>query len=199
MLFRYATAATFGTLATFGLLMLMRSVIADPMPALESPVKGEVVDIVRLLKDQEPVTIDREPKPPPPPDEPPPNPPPPIIGEVGRGIEIRRPEPPEPRITGGFELQGMDGNYLPLVRVAPVYPRRALERNVEGYVIVEFVVTKLGTVRDPVVIEANPAGYFERSAIDAALKFKYKPRRFGGEYFEVPGVRNRFVFEISDE
>ena len=94
-------------------------------------------------------------------------------------------------------LESGDGEYLPIVKVAPVYPRRALQRGIEGYVIVEFIVTKQGSVRDPVVVEANPQGIFERAAMDAALKFKYKPRVVNGEPTEVAGVQNRITFEID--
>ena len=94
-------------------------------------------------------------------------------------------------------LSSGDGEYLPIVKVAPVYPRRALQRGIEGFVIVEFTVTKQGAVRDPIVVEANPSGIFEQAAIDAAMKFKYKPRVVNGEATEVSGVQNRITFQID--
>ena len=36
-----------------------------------------------------------------------------------------------------------------------------------------------------------------RAALDAAAKFKYKPRVVNGEPVEVAGVQNRITFEIS--
>ena len=39
---------------------------------------------------------------------------------------------------------------------------------------------------------------FHRSSIQAALKFKYKPRVIDGEAVEVPGVQNKFTFEITE-
>ncbi|MGB2709651.1 MAG: energy transducer TonB, partial [Pseudoalteromonas nigrifaciens] len=94
-------------------------------------------------------------------------------------------------------LESSDGEYLPIVKVAPVYPRRALSRGIEGYVIVEFTVTKQGTVRDPQVLKAEPESLFDRAAMDAALKFKYKPRVVNGEAVEVAGVQNKISFQIS--
>ena len=64
--------------------------------------------------------------------------------------------------------------------------------------MLEFVVTAAGTVRDPVVIESDPPGVFDRAATNAALKFKYKPRVIDGEPVEVPGVRNLIRFELQD-
>jgi len=99
--------------------------------------------------------------------------------------------------VGGVGFGISDGEYLPIVKVAPVYPARALSRGLEGYVIVEFTVTRQGTVRDVSVVESS-SSLFERAAMDAALKFKYKPRVIAGEPVEVPGVQNKITFEIQD-
>ena len=199
MLLRYANAVLLGTVATFGLLMLMRAVIADPMPAQDDGIKGELVDFVLLVKDREPAIKDRKPEPPPPPEREPDRPPRDDLTDgVGTPMEgWRAPEPLPP--DGGLDGAYMDdGTYLPIVRVQPVYPRRALARNIEGWVLVEFVVTETGTVRDPVVLVADPPGFFERAALSAVVKFKYKPRIDGGVPVAVSGVRNRFVFEMED-
>ena len=87
---------------------------------------------------------------------------------------------------------------LPIFKAAPIYPRRAWTRGVEGHVLLEFVVTSKGAVRDPVVIESKPPGIFDSAAIDAALQFKYKPKVVNGEPVEVGGVRNLIKFELQD-
>ena len=79
-----------------------------------------------------------------------------------------------------------------------MYPRRAAARGIEGYVLLEFTVTKTGAVRDPKVLEAKPPGIFDRAALNASLKFKYKPKVVNGESIEVSGVRNRITFELTD-
>jgi protein TonB len=83
-----------------------------------------------------------------------------------------------------------------VVKVAPVYPMRALQRRLEGYVVVEFVVTSSGAVRDVTVIEST-AEIFEEAAVEAAMKFKYKPRIVDGTPIEVPGVRNQITFKLD--
>ena len=88
---------------------------------------------------------------------------------------------------------------LPIIKVAPIYPDRAIRECIEGHVLLEFVVTESGAVRDPVVLEAEPPGVFDQAALDAVGKFKYKPKVVDGDAVEVTGVRNRFNFEISDE
>lgn len=91
-----------------------------------------------------------------------------------------------------------DGDYMPLLKVAPLYPQRAARQKLEGYVLVEYTVTRSGRVRDVRVLEAKPAHVFNRAAIEAARKFKYKPKKFDGELVEVPGVRNKFTFRLEE-
>jgi protein TonB len=95
---------------------------------------------------------------------------------------------------GGF---GSDGEYLPIVKVQPTYPRRALDRGIEGWVIVEFTVAANGSVRDPFVVDAKPKKIFDRAALKAVSKFKYKPRVIDGETVEVGGVQNKITFAVA--
>jgi protein TonB len=102
-------------------------------------------------------------------------------------------------MTGGFSLGVGEGDYLPIVKVAPIYPNRALTRGIEGHCVVQYTVTRQGTTKDPVVIEDNcTSSLFHSASINAALKFKYKPRIMDGEAVEVPGVQNKFTYEITE-
>ena len=96
---------------------------------------------------------------------------------------------------GGMNVA--EGDYLPIVRVAPVYPARALSRGIEGYVDMGFTVTTTGTVKDPIVLFST-SSLFERAAARAVLKFKYKPRVVDGVPVDVPGVKTRITFKIED-
>ena len=196
---RHIVGVVAGAAVTFALLWLMRSVIANPKAATDSSNTGHVIDFVQVQEDQEVKVIDRLPKPPPPPDEPPPNlPKPKFDTDVERGVEIGDVDINVDVVITGNGGFSSDGEYLPIVKVQPIYPRRALERGIEGHVVLEFVVTATGGVRDPVVIEAVPPGIFNRAAIAAALKFKYKPKVVNGEPIEVAGVRNIIKFELQD-
>lgn len=90
-----------------------------------------------------------------------------------------------------------DGEYLPIVKVAPIYPRRAQTRGITGYCIVEYTVTKTGSIRDPQPVDCQPQGIFESASVKAAEKFKYKPRVVDGEAIEVAGVQNKFTYELE--
>lgn len=95
-------------------------------------------------------------------------------------------------------MGGGDGEYLPIVKVAPIYPRRAQTRGITGYCIVEYTVTKSGSIRDPQPVDCEPSGVFERASVKAAEKFKYKPRVVDGEPIEVAGVQNKFTYELEN-
>ena len=90
-----------------------------------------------------------------------------------------------------------DGEYLPIVKVAPIYPRRAQTRGITGYCIVEYTVTTSGAIRDPFAVDCQPSGVFEKASVKAATKFKYKPRVVDGEPIEVAGVQNKFTYELE--
>ena len=197
---RYLIGVVAGAVVTFMLFLLMQALIKSDKSPFSDAAGGKILEFVRLQEDQELITKQRKPKPPPPPDEPPPDMPKPEFdsSDVSTGIDIGAVEVNlDLNITGtgGFSS---DGEYLPIVKVAPIYPRRAQTRGIEGYVLLEFIVTSTGAVRNAVVIEAKPPGIFDRAAVQAALKFKYKPKVVNGEPVEVAGVRNLIKFELED-
>ena len=97
-------------------------------------------------------------------------------------------------------------DYQPLFKRTPTYPRSALARRIEGYVLVEFTVDDMGFVRDPSILESKagrtPAGGayaedLEAAAVEAVRKFRYAPKYVDGEAVAVDGVRNRIVFTLA--
>jgi protein TonB len=200
MIVRYAFGVALGIVATFVLFLLMQALIKSDKSPFDEGASGRIVDFVRLQDDIDIQTKQRKPVPPPPPDEPPPDMPKPDFDSNvdSQGIDIGSVDVNVNLNVGGIGGFSSDGDYLPIVKVSPVYPRRAQTRGIEGYVLLEFVVTKTGAVRDPVVIESKPPGIFDRAALSAALKFKYKPKVVNGEPIDVAGVQNRITFELQD-
>lgn len=80
---------------------------------------------------------------------------------------------------------------------APTYPARARERGTEGWVDLEFTVTRDGTTQDAVVRAAEPAGTFDRAALDAVKRWRYEPRVVGGNVVE-QRVETRLRFRLSE-
>lgn len=187
---------------TLALYFLMMSLISTAKQKLGEDGERYVVDFVRLKQEEAVQTKDRKPEKPPQPEEPPPETVTPEMDAPDiqqNAISVASvPIDKSLDIATGFGLGAADGDFLPIVKVQPIYPRRALSRGIEGYVILEFTVTKNGSVKDPVVIEANPERIFDSAAIKAALKFKYKPRIVDGEPVDVAGVQNKLTFQIED-
>tara|TARA_Y100001978_G_scaffold202182_1_gene222492 strand:+ start:961 stop:1353 length:393 start_codon:yes stop_codon:yes gene_type:complete len=87
----------------------------------------------------------------------------------------------------------VERNYAKL----PSFPRKALRKGQEGYVVVEFDVDTDGAVLDPYVVEASPQGVFERSAIKAVRKWVYVPPSFNGQSVKANNVQVRLSFNLD--
>jgi protein TonB len=97
-------------------------------------------------------------------------------------------------------ISATDGDYLPLVAIAPQYPTRAAQRGIQGWCLVSFTVDGLGNVAEEtiVVVDAEPANIFDRSSQRAAARFKFQPRVVDGKGVEVAGVQYLFRYELKD-
>jgi len=90
-------------------------------------------------------------------------------------------------------------NQLTLVFAYPAkYPASKLARGIEGYASVGFSVSPVGEVFDAFVIDSEPKGAFERSALKAIEKFKYKPRYDNGIAVSTSGQSYIFRYEIDE-
>lgn len=101
---------------------------------------------------------------------------------------------------GSAGISATDGDYLPLVAIAPQYPTRAAQRGIQGWCLVSFTVNGLGNVVEETieVVDAEPASIFDRSSIRAAARFKFQPRVVNGEGVEVPGVQYLFRYQLEE-
>ncbi|MBW2271636.1 MAG: energy transducer TonB [Deltaproteobacteria bacterium] len=204
MALRYTITTGLALAITFGLFFLMQYLISMQAGKIEEAPGGRVIDFVRLKRESAlelrkrklPEKVEPE-KPPPPPDFDMSNAPKPSSSDLAVAV---------PSLDTAFALSGelnlgaapSDTDATPMVRVQPTYPPRALERGIEGWVIVEFTITPQGTVADPSVIEAEPGSMFNRAALRAIRKWKYKPKIVDGNAVARPGIRTRLTFEINE-
>jgi TonB family protein len=80
--------------------------------------------------------------------------------------------------------------------VAPKFPDVARQRGIDGWVDVEFTVGTDGRVSDAAVVAAQPAGVFEKAALDAVGRWRYQPVvRDGQTVSEDARVRLRFTVQ----
>jgi protein TonB len=188
---RYLFSIVLAAVVTIAAFYLMHRLISgaggDP-DEMEPPpgIRFGPVDIETQMQEKE----RQKPEPPPPPDTPPP--PPDIQVSEVQQTRMNMPdmEMPElnlgvgagPPVLGNVGMdRGAEGDVVPLVRISPQYPRDAAMNQIEGYVTIEFTITETGSVRNPRVIDSKPPRVFDREAIRAILRWKFKPRVVDGE------------------
>lgn len=205
MIARFAAALAVAAVVTFALFYMMQSLIARGSRFSNPHEKRVVLDFVRFKRDEKvetksrekPKRIDRK--------EPPPVAQMPVtkMAQAPNKQALKVDAPPfrpQLALAGGPSLGAApsDSVAVPLVRVPPRYPQRAQARNVQGWVHLRFTVTPEGTTKDITVLDADPQGYFEKAAIAAVKKYRYKPRIENGVPVEEPGVELVLSFELED-
>ena len=176
-----------GALVSFLLFIFMYMLIRPGDLDLNALKDRQMVDFIRIKKDDTLNERDRRlpDKPPPPKRPPPPELEQPELKKLPTPkLDINLPDIDMPIDTDGALVGGgqfiSDGGLIPLVRISPRYPRKALLEGREGYVVVELLVDESGNVLSAKIREASPSTVFNAAAIQAVLKWKFKPRVSGG-------------------
>ncbi|WP_162932272.1 energy transducer TonB [Solimonas sp. K1W22B-7] len=198
---RFLAPAALACVAMFSLFWTLHALISGTTGAAGNSELLPTVDFLRLAKNFELETRDRRP-PPEMPDRPEAPPEAPVqqmqaSAPNQTAININMSLENTTQVKANFGLSSTDGEYLPIVKVAPMYPARAQTQGIEGWVLLKFTVTEAGTVIDPVVIEASPPGVFDEAAKKAVTKFKYKPRVENGKPIAVQGIQHLIRFELD--
>ena len=197
---RFLTSAALAVVTTMVLFLTMKVLVTGQDYEIADAQETIGIDFVRVERDEDVNTKDRALKRPSQekPDEPPPPP---------KLMQAQRPNMDKASMSAAmsqFGLSGMnlnapvDGDTLAIVRVLPRYPNRALSRGIEGWVLLEFTIDQLGQAVDLVVIEADPKGMFDRAALNAIKKWKYRPKMQDGRPTMRPGVRQLISFNIAE-
>ena len=192
----------------FGLFTLMHTVITVTGHGVDKVETQPTIDFVRLRRDSQVEAMQRR-KPPPPPPQPPPPPSKMRIetGNVANGslaFAMPNVDLNASMSGGGFTGQmgapggsGMfDGDIIPLQRIPPQYPRDAARNGVTGWVQLEVLVNADGTVRSARVLQSNPKGLFEAAAVQAVLRWKFKPKVVNGQPIQQKGS-HRIEFNLN--
>ncbi|MEZ8344966.1 MULTISPECIES: energy transducer TonB [Vibrio] len=96
-----------------------------------------------------------------------------------------------------FSDFGSNQQALPLYRVEPRYPAKALKRGAEGHVIMSFTIDETGRPIDIQVTDANPRRMFEREAMRALKKWKYQPKVVDGKAIAQVGQTVKLEFKLA--
>jgi protein TonB len=87
-----------------------------------------------------------------------------------------------PAGAGGPEGDpGRDDEVVALFKLPPEYPRKAARAGKEGWVKLEFTITRDGNVTDAAVVDARPRRLFDRAALRAIRKWRFKPKIKSGK------------------
>ena len=190
---RYFVSTIFGIGVALALFLLMHTLISGD--ANKNRDRDESVRLDFIQVDQDEIENIRKRTPPPKP-EPPKKPPPPpklTVDSTDRPQQ-QMPDMQMPRIDLGIGAgagpylgnwsagdRNAEGDVIPIVRIEPQFPRDALVKGIEGWVVVEFTIEPDGTVSDPRVVDSNPRRIFDRNAVRAIYKWKFKPRIVDGQ------------------
>ena len=205
---RYAIAVLVAIVVTLGLFLGMQRLIAPEDARLKERGPTRTLDFVRLRRST-PAELKKRALP----QRAPPTPPPPPTAAKVSVSKVVIPVVAPVKVQGpttalAFEVVGYGRgsrglqrsdtpDIIPLVRLQPAFPRRAAREGVEGWVRLEFTVSRSGAVLNPRVIAASPEGYFEKAALKAIAGWKYRPRVVDGKAVITPGVRVVLNFELE--
>ena len=199
---RFLVAFGLASVVTFALFYLMQSLIGVE-GELDDTGATKVVDFVRVKRTEEVKKKDREP---PKKEQIDDEPPPPDfamdqttdMSAGGIGISAGVDTSMNLDTGAGFSMASADGDAVPMVRVPPQYPERAAQRGIEGRVLIEFTISKSGSVKDPKVIAYEPSKIFNKAAIKAVSQWKYNPKIENGKAVEQKGIRIAIPFRLGD-
>ena len=206
---KFTVCLSIGSIVAALLFRLDAHLVSQPKNYDTERTSVQMLDFVRTVPEDFTRFKERRlPKKPPPPDKPPP--PPKLRINNPDNIDSAMTDMALPDIELGFGDGGgpylgqwrggrqgnVDSDVIPIVRIAPQYPREALMKGIEGWVELEFVINSDGTVANPVILGASPAQIFNRSAMRAILRWKFKPRFVDGR---AVSRRGRQVIEYKLE
>lgn len=196
---RYVPITSSAVATTFSIFYVMQGLVSSDEVILNEDPPLIIVDWVQPPdKPFSPKPIDRLPPFVPPVDPPKPVQPKPTDDHKGPTPQISVAPPKPSTDLPVVDLGQVDGERMPIVRVAAQYPRRCAEKGISGWVTMDFDVNKFGSVENPTVIDADPSGCFNRTALKAIVRFKYKPTIIDGQPRASQGVRFRMTFNIEE-
>jgi len=198
MVIRYLSSAGIGIVVTTTLLWTMNSLIEMAEPAHTAKPPRILLPWVRILEDTPVETNVKPPERVAAPAEPPQHTPP--RNHNGETIPVGIPTTPTtpdgPKYVPGT-LGNVDSGLINIINAKPDYPVAASQKGLEGYVVVQFDVTEIGTVENVAVLESSSA-VFNKAAVRAAYRSRYKPKTVDGVSQRTQGLRKLFRFEMDN-
>ncbi len=96
------------------------------------------------------------------------------------------------------ETKANDVEIVPSIRrVEPIYPRRAAERSIQGWVVMRFRLDPAGWPQAVRVIDSAPAKTFDKAAVSAVSKWRYRPATRNGRPVHRLGISAKLTFRLD--
>lgn len=199
---RYLPAFGTAILVTISLFYLMQYLISGKHSLLATSQGGNTFDIIRLNRAEDIVTKQRQL--PEPPKEPVAPAKPLKLAKAASDTQIVTPSlnlplPDLPSlqlqrdvltgVTAEIATPQENSEVIALLKVEPDYPRKAAIEGIEGWVKLRFTVLEDGSVANIVVIDSKPRRMFEKSAIRAIKRWKFKPRMVNGKAVQQTAIQ----------
>lgn len=198
MIIRIPIALILGGLFSLAMFWVLWKLISGPIDATEMR-EATRIEFTRMRKDTEVASkreqkVERE--------RPPPAPEVPRMafsaGSVESNVATLSPTVDAGSAMSKMSLSaGSDRDTIPLVRVPPDYPQRAISRGLEGWVQVQFTITGTGAVKDAVVVKSSNK-IFEEAALKSILRWRYNPKIEGGVAVDRVGVQTIIRFTLEN-
>ena len=99
--------------------------------------------------------------------------------------------------VGGMGGMALDSGVTPLVRIEPQYPRKAAMQGIEGWVLLKFDISPAGTVGNIQILGSKPSRIFDRAAVRALRKWKYRPKMEDGKPIEQKNLKIQLDFTLE--
>lgn len=201
---RVLVSIVLGAAVTFGLFVFMNFLISGGPKRVDNESQNIVIDMVMAKPKMNTVVRHRTPPPPPPPPKAPP--------------KVQQVQPDQSNTGGGISLNvpsvslandglaidapvgglSRDGEATPIVRIEPRYPISAARDGKEGWVKMRFTIDPVGNTTDIEVLDSDPPRVFDREAIRALRKWKYKPKVVDGKAVPQPGIVVQLDFKLDN-
>lgn len=198
MIARYLSSAAAGLAVTTALLWVMNTLVEISEDVSMATPERPPLGFLPTIDDTEPQVDERKPDPVDPPVEPPPLIPPTTeYAKSGLPVLPAGPTPPKKTEFRNGPHVLADGALINIIHARPEYPIALAQRGIEGYVIVQFDVNARGMIENVRVVESSHKG-FNKAAVKAAYRSRYKPQVVDGSPQASQGLRKMFRFEMEE-
>lgn len=81
-------------------------------------------------------------------------------------------------------------------RTPMTYPKSAMKEHIKGYVIINMLINKDGSVEVAKVLSSSPAGVFDRVALQGVRSWRFSPGKYKGRAVQV-WVKQKIRFDFN--